>query len=131
MARPIGVTILGVLSILAGILFLIVGSLGLLASTVAEVVAELTPEEVQALQAFGALGVVLGPLAIVSGVGLLRLTVWGWWLAVVVNLLSIVSNTAQVVIDPTAFLGVILGLVLSLIILVYLFMVRGEFGAGS
>ncbi|MEE9182704.1 MAG: hypothetical protein V3U33_09080 [candidate division NC10 bacterium] len=127
MARPIGVTILAVLAILAGILFLIVGSLGLLAAAVAG----LTPEEVQALQAFGALGVVLGPLAIVSGVGLLRLTVWGWWLAIVVNFVSVISGITQVVIDPAAFLGVTFGLALSLIILVYLFMVRGEFGAGS
>ncbi len=127
MARPIGVTVLAVLAILAGILFLIVGSLGLLAAAVAG----LTPEEVQALQAFGALGVVLGPLAIVSGVGLLRLTVWGWWLAIVVNFVSVISGITQVVIDPAAFLGVTFGLALSLIILVYLFMVRGEFGAGS
>ena len=127
MARPIGVTILAVLAILAGILFLIGGSLGLLAAAVAG----LTPEEVQQLQAFGAFALVLGPLAIVSGVGLLRLTVWGWWLAVVVNFLSVISSITQVVIDPAAFLGVIIGLVLSLVILSYLFVVRGEFGAGS
>ncbi len=127
MARPIGVTILAVLSIIAGILFLIAGSAGLLVTAVAG----LTPEEVQLLQAFGAFAVVLGILAFVSGVGLLRLAVWGWWLAIVVNFTSFVSGIVQVVLDPAAFLGIIFGVVLSLIILGYLFAVRGAFGAGS
>ena len=127
MARPIGVTILAVLSILAGIVFLILGSLGLLVTAIAG----LTAAEVQLLQAVGALGVVLGILYFVSGVGLLRLTVWGWWLAIVVNIGSIISSTVQVVINPADIVGTIIGLVIALIILGYLFVVRGEFGAGS
>ena len=127
MARPIGVTILAVLSILAGILFLIVGPLALLASAVAG----LTPEEAQLLLAIGAFTAVLGVVYLVSAIGLLRLTVWGWWLAIVVNFISIISNIVQVVIDPAAFLGLAIGLVLSLIILGYLFVVRGQFGARS
>ncbi len=127
MARPIGVTILAVLSILAAILLLVVGSLGLLAAAVAG----LTPDEVQLLQAFGVFALVLGPLFLVSGVGLLRLTVWGWWLAIIVNFLSVISGIVQVVIDPANFVGPVIGLVLSGVILSYLFVVRGEFGAGS
>ena len=118
---------MAVLSILAAILFLIVGPLALLAAAVAG----LTPEEVQLLQAIGAFTVVLGVVYLVSAVGLLRLTVWGWWLAIVVNFISIISNIVQVVIDPAAFLGLAIGLVLSLIILGYLFVVRGQFGARS
>ncbi len=127
MARPIGVTILAVLSILAGIFFLIVGPLALLAAAVAGLMAE----EVQLLQVVGALAVVLGIFYLVSGYGLLRLTVWGWWLAIVVNFISVISTIVQVVIDPAALLGQIIGLVIALIILGYLFVVRGEFGAGS
>ncbi len=127
MARPIGVTILAILSILAGILFLIVGPLALLASAVVG----LTPEELQMLQAIGAFTLVLGVIYLVSAVGLLRLTVWGWWLAIVVNFISIISSIVQGVIDPAAFLGLAIGLVLSLIILGYLFVVRGEFGPRS
>ncbi len=126
MARPIGVTILAVLSILAAIFFLIVGPLALLAAAVAG----LTPEEVQMLQFIGAVTVVLGIFYLVSGYGLLRLTVWGWWLAIVVNFLSVISSIVQVVIDPAAFLGQIIGLVIALIILGYLFVVRGAFGTG-
>ncbi len=126
MARPIGVTILAILSILAAIFFLIVGPLALLAAAVAG----LTPEEVQMLQFIGAVTLVLGIFYLVSGYGLLRLTVWGWWLAIVVNFISVISTIVQVVIDPAAFLGQIIGLVIALIILGYLFVVRGEFGTG-
>ncbi len=126
MARPIGVTILAVLSILAAIFFLIVGPFALLAAAVAG----LTPEEVQMLQLIGAVTLVLGIFYLVSGYGLLRLTVWGWWLAIVVNFISVISTIVQVVIDPAAFLGQIIGLVIALIILGYLFVVRGAFGKG-
>ena len=124
MARPIGVTILAVLSILAGILFLIFGPLALIASAVAG----LTPERVLLLQALGAFMVVLGLVYLVSAVGLLRLTVWGWWLAIVVNFIAIISNIVQGVTEPADFLALTVGVVLALIILSYLFVVRGEFG---
>ena len=127
MARPIGVTILAVLSILAGILFLIFGPLALIASAVAG----LTPERVLLLQALGAFMVVLGLVYLVSAVGLLRLTVWGWWLAIVVNFIAIISNIVQGVTEPADFLALTVGVVLALIILSYLFVVRGEFGTGS
>ncbi len=127
MARPIGVTILAILAILAGILFLILGAAGLLVTAVAG----LTPEEVQLLRAVGALGVVLGIVYLVGGIGLLRLTVWGWWLAIIASFLSVVSNIVQVVINPAALVGTVFGLVLSLYILGYLYVVRGEFGSGA
>ncbi len=127
MARPLGVTILAILAILAAILLLIAGSASLLVTAIVG----LTPEQVQLLQALGAVSIVLGILYLVGGVGLLRLTVWGWWLAILASLVTIGSNISQLVINPEGLLGAIPGLVLALIILGYLFVVRGEFGAGS
>ena len=126
MARPFGVTILAVLAILAAIPLLIVGSSTLIVAAIVG----LTPEEVQLIQALGAVSIVLGILYLVGGVGLLRLAVWGWWVAILASLISLASTITQAVINPEAFLGTIFGLVLALFILGYLFMVRGQFGAG-
>ncbi len=127
MARPVGVTILAILAILAAILLLIVGSSSLFASAIVG----LTPEEVQLIQALGAVSILLGILYLVGGIGLLRLTVWGWWLAILASFISVASNVAQVVINPAAILGTIFPVVLALFILGYLFMVRGHFRSGS
>ncbi len=127
MARPFGVTILAVLAILAAIPLLIVGSSSLLVAAIVG----LTPEEMQLIQALGAVSIVLGVLYLGGGIGLLRLTVWGWWVAVLASLISVASTITQAVINPGAFLGTIFGLVLALFILGYLYLVRGHFGAGS
>ncbi|MEE9181273.1 MAG: hypothetical protein V3U33_01710 [candidate division NC10 bacterium] len=127
MARPVGVTILAVLAILAAILLLIAGSSSLFVSAILG----LTPEEVQLIQALGAVSILLGILYLVGGIGLLRLSVWGWWLAVLASLISVASNIAQVVINPAAILGTIFPVVLAVFILGYLFTVRGHFRAGS
>ena len=127
MARPIGVTILAVLAIIVAILLFLGGA----GSLVVTVVPGLTPEQVQLLQALGALSLLLGVLYLVGGIGLLRLTMWGWWLAVIASLVTVVSNISQVVINPGLVLGAVPGLILALIILIYLFVVRGEFGTSS
>ncbi len=127
MARPFGVTILAVLAILAAIPLLIVGSSTLIVAAIVG----LTPEEVQLIQALGAVSIVLGILYLVGGVGLLRLAVWGWWVAILASLISLASTITQAVINPGAFLGTIFGLVLALFILGYLYVVRGEFGSGA
>ncbi len=118
---------MAVLAILAAILLLIVGSSSLFASAIVG----LTPEEVLLIQALGAVSILLGILYLVGGIGLFRLTVWGWWLAILASLISVGSNIAQVVINPAAILGTIFPVVLALFILGYLFMVRGHFRAGA
>ncbi|MFQ5907643.1 MAG: hypothetical protein ACE5JE_02270 [Thermoplasmata archaeon] len=127
MARPVGVTILAILAILVAILLFIGGATSLLVTAMPG----LTPEQVQLIQALGAVSLVLGILYLVGGIGLFRLTLWGWWLAVLASLVTVVSNVTQVVIDPGLLLGSTPGLVLALIILGYLFVVRDHFGTGS
>ena len=118
---------MAVLAILAAIPLLIVGSSTLIVAAIVGI----TPEEVLLIQALGTVSIVLGILYLVGGVGLLRLAVWGWWVAILASLISLASTITQAVINPEAFLGTIFGLVLALFILGYLYVVRGEFGSGA
>jgi uncharacterized membrane protein (DUF2068 family) len=128
MARPLGVTILAVLALFAALVVLVGGILSLL---FASTVPELTPGQVQLIQALGGVMVVLGVLYLVGGVGLLRLALWGWWLAVVASFISAAANATQIAVNPGFWWEPAPALVLSVIILGYLFVVRGEFGTGS
>ena len=114
-SRPIGVTLLAVLTILLGVL--IVG-LGLLF-----IVAPLILVGVGLPFAFGLAAGVIGAIVLVFGliwigvgVGLLHLRGWAWWLAVIVMVLSIVGSFAS---PLTA--------VIPALILIYLIVVRHHF----
>jgi hypothetical protein len=127
MARPLGVTILAILAIFAAVVLLVGGSLSLLATAMPG----LTSEQVQLVQALGAVMLVLGVLYLAGGVGLLQLTLWGWWLAIIASVISAAANAAQIAINPAFWWEPTPALVLSLLILGYLFVVRGHFGTGS
>ncbi len=122
MARPLGVSILAVLAFLAGILLLAVGALALLAAGVFQEAL---------LAAIAAVSVIMGILYLVGGIGLWRLTMWGWWMAVIASLISLISTGTQVAVDTSTLLTSIPSLALALIILIYLFVVRGHFGTSS
>jgi hypothetical protein len=114
-SRPIGVTLLAVLTILLGIVIVLVGLLF--------IVAPLLLVGVGLPLAFGLAGSVIGAIVFVFGLiwigvgdGLLHLRSWAWWLAVVVMALSIVGSIASPI---TA--------VIPALILVYLIVVRRHF----
>lgn len=113
MQRPIGITILAILAIIGGILSILAG------------IAQLAP----GAMAFGVVSLVLGVLYLVYGFGLWQLKGWAWLLAVVVNALSVINFVVQVISDGFAP-GRIVSLVISVLILVYLFSasVRKAFG---
>src|SRR2546427_5349110 len=127
--RPIGVTILAVLTIIFGILGLLVGILAVILFAAA---ATLLPAEFQGvagiLLALAALATILSLVAIISGVGLLRLRWWARWLSVIVGILNIVFNIGPYVLYPVAFPY---GIVLWIIIVAYLVAVTGVFGIGK
>ncbi|NIN63659.1 MAG: hypothetical protein GTO63_02865 [Anaerolineae bacterium] len=127
MTRPIGVTILAILTLVGAIILLVGGSLSLLATAVPG----LTSEEVQLIQVLGAGMLVLGVFYLIGGVGLLRLTLWGWWLAVIVSVIAAGANAAQIAVNPGFWWEPAPALALALIILGYLFAVRGHFGRGA
>ena len=128
--RPVGVTILAVLTIIFGILGLVGGILLVIVFAAA---ATMLPAAYQGvagiLLALAALVTILSLVAIISGVGLLRLRSWAWWLTIIVGILNIVFSIGTYVAYPLG--GFPYGIVLWLIIVAYLVVVRGHFGIGK
>ena len=112
--RPIGVTILAILIILAGIFFLLISLAALVIGTVF-------------LGGFGlAIGVVLVILAfltLAAGLGLLRMRRWAYWLSVIVLVLSILSQVGSYQIGA----GSLWSIAIPALILIYLLAVRKHF----
>ena len=114
-SRPIGITLLALLTILFGILIVLVGVLFLVAPLILVGVG-LPPAFGLAAGVLGAIIFVFGLIWIGVGVGLLHRRGWAWWLAVIVMVLSIVGSIASPI------TAIIPGL-----ILVYLIVVRRHF----
>lgn len=117
-ARPPGVTTLGILAILIGLLGL-VGGATLLTSSDAFVVG---------LSAFA---VVVGILYLVTGIGFLQGARWGWIMGLIVSVLALVRNVIEAVQGGVVF--AIPGVVVALVIIYYLTRpkVKGFFGRGG
>lgn len=113
--RPIGVTLLAVLTLLAGILIVLVGILFLVAPLIL-IGFGLPLAFGLAASVLGGIIFIFGLIWIGVGVGLLHLRSWAWWLAIIVMILSIVGSIAV----PVA--AIIPGL-----ILIYLILVRRQF----
>ena len=114
-SRPIGVTILAVLTILGGVLLLLLGIVVIAFSSL--LVGVGLP------LGFGLTGSILGALVLIFGIvwiavgsGLLNLRSWAWWLAIIVMVLSVVGSITV----PVAA-------ILPGLILVYLILVRHHF----
>lgn len=130
--RPLGVTILGSLAVVGGLILLIFGLINLLAYLGLmgfELPAD-TPRD--AFLVSLALNLVVGIVLLGTGNGLLNLRPWAWWLALIVaviglvrSIFALVSGVATVAI--TALLSSVLGLVILLLFLGYLMGVRRHF----
>lgn len=118
---PIGVAVLGVLTLLIGIGTLGIGALIALGSGVLAIGGGPLGG---ALGAFGAVigGVIaiFGLIAILTGVGLIRLRGWAWWLTMIIGVLSLLGGLASGLWPLAA---------IWLLIVVYLIVVKKEFGA--
>jgi uncharacterized membrane protein (DUF2068 family) len=134
MARPLGVTILGVLAIIGGILALC-GGLGLAfggsaLTSALSAAGQSTAISAGALAVSGGISAVLGVLELVFGVGLLQLKSWAWMLGVALSIVSLVIGVIEIAVKYSTVGNQIIGMVISVIILVYLFTpgVRAAFG---
>jgi len=113
-SRPIGVSILAILVVLGGVLFLLSGIAILLFSAAFAL---------GGLGIFGLAGSILGGIVLIFGIiwiavglGLWNLRGWAWWLAVIVMVLTILGGISA----PAV-------IVVPLIILIYLVLVRNHF----
>ncbi len=93
--RPILVSILAILIILVGILFLILGILGLMVTLFAYVAIEglgaLLPIALIASLIFFIVGLILT----ICGVGLWKLRMWAWTLALIVLIFALIGQVTE------------------------------------
>lgn len=137
--RPFGVSLLALLTLLGGLLYLAaaLGFFGLaLLANEGEVIDRLgpgTPEWM--VQDFFVVFLLLGIFAAIIAIvffavtrGLLRGSGWAWTLAVIVTILSLVSNMLSAYTygfgDSVTLTSTVFGLLLAALILVYLFTER-------
>lgn len=131
MARPVGVTILGVLLILAAIVLFLIGLSGIFVGLAGLIPSVEVP--VGATILWGLFYIVIAILMGAAGGGLLGLRPWAWWLAII----SVLASIAWILYDTylastgtgvlTAW-GIFL-LFVAGILFVYLLAVRRWFGA--
>lgn len=106
--RPIGVSILAILEIAGGVLAIIAGILA--GGAMSSIIGTLGP-------LVGIIYVIAGLVAFAAGYGLWTGAKWGWWLAIVLYALGIISSLASLA------LGVVLsviGLVVDVLLMYYL-----------
>lgn len=137
MRRPMGVTIIAIIAIIAGVLQLL-GGLGLIGVGTGAFQAVL-PGGMGGADLLGALGVGAGVAAIVMavlyitfGVGALGLRSWAWTLGVVLYAVSVLAGIVAMV--TTGFsAAVVISTIIAAAILAYLLMptVRAAFGHES
>jgi lysylphosphatidylglycerol synthetase-like protein (DUF2156 family) len=115
-SRPIGVTILAILTILVGIgLFLF----GIVITALSAVFTIVVPMIGGLGLLLGVLILLVGILMMVSGFGLLRLRMWAWWLAIISFVLGAVSS----ILSQSWITAAI-----EILLIVYLVLVRKHFG---
>lgn len=137
MKRPVGVTILAILAFIGGILGILagiasVGAVALLSAAGATAAGTSIPHfSATYLYAIGGLSAVLGVLDIVLGVGLWGLKPWAWTMGVGLEIFSLILDGVQVS-QGTSITSLIVGILISLAVLIYLFTpgVRKAFGRG-
>ncbi len=128
MARPIGVTILGVLVILVAIIVGL-GALLILAGALAGAVL--------GAALFASVAFIIGLITLIfaiilglSGSGLLKLRPWAWWLATFVIFVELAVSAYNVYRDTTSVVSIFTALVV-LVLFVYMLTVRKYFKPGA
>ena len=125
-SRPTGVTILGILSILAGLGGIVIGAVAL---GVSGLVASSYPGGAAVAAAIGAILLIIGILELVYGIGFFGGKGWAWTLAMIGSILQIIFGIVSIAFGST---GSVFGLIISIIILYYLTRphVKAYFGKG-
>ena len=110
--RPLGLTIIAILTLIAGVLALFGGIIGLGVSTVSS--------ELEGLAFLGIIATIIGIITLPAGYGLLKGKKWGWTLAIVSNIISIPLNLAGVAGGTSDAGSAIVGIAFCVVIILYL-----------
>ena len=117
--RPVGVAILAVLVILAGVILTLLALLTILAGLL-----------VPLLLGIGVIALILSLILLAAGFGLWNLRPWAWWLAMIVLVLTIISQLSGVGLAGgfrNLSTGQLVAVVLPILMFIYLLAVRGTF----
>ena len=115
-SRPLGVTILAILTILVGIILLLVGIV--ITAFASLLAAFFAPMFGLPFVLIGVLILLVGILMLVSGFGLLKLRMWAWWLAIISFVLGAVSSILSASYVSAA---------IEVLLIIYLIVVRKHF----
>jgi hypothetical protein len=137
--RPLGVTILAILAIIGGILSLLGALLGLVGTSLAAsgaLAGNGVAAPTTAVLAYStASAVIFGVLYLAFGIGAFMLKGWAWTAGVIALALNIVGDLVSPFITGSGFtggaiVGAVIGILISLALLYYLFRpnVRTAFG---
>ncbi len=113
--RPLGVTIICILSWIGAIALIAIGALFVLGGLI------IFP----LLAVIGAVFLIIGIVSFLVTFALWNLKMWAWWLIVILNVLSIVSGIGSAV--AYGDFSPIYGIIIPVIIVIYLFTVRDHF----
>jgi uncharacterized membrane protein (DUF2068 family) len=124
-SRPLGVTIIAVLLIIAGILELVLGGLALaavlaLGHTIAQHGHGVTGAVVDtAGGVLGGISVVIGIVTLIFAWGLWTLKSWAFWLTIALEVFSLLRHLFEFF-RPHPFVpGIVLGMIIPVVVLVY------------
>ena len=121
--RPLGVTILAILSILLGLLAIVSGFGGI------GVFSELfwtfmdwriISSELEVLALLGVLSIIVGILSLPAGYGLLKGKKWAWTLAIVLGILGVIRNLVELALENVDVGTVIISIVIIVLVIAYL-----------
>ena len=118
MSRPAGVTLLGVLYIIMAIIYILSGIVGFLLTSP---FGDLFGPTLIFSGAMAIVPIVIGIIDLVIGWGLLALKGWARILAIVFAILGLLGGLASLIVIPIGTIIGIIEIILSIIILWYLF----------
>lgn len=114
--RPLGVTILCILSWIGALILIGLGAIGAIAALALAI----------------PLAVILAAIILIIGIllffvtfALWQLKMWAWWLVIILNVIQIVLGVGSAVSQGSA--GPIIGIIIPIIIVIYLWTVKEHF----
>jgi hypothetical protein len=124
MKRPVGITIIGVLLFIAGLLGLIIGISAIIPGTPLDTLWSLNPSIPAGFQLtligklFGVFLLILGVIVLYTRYGLLKGRKWAWWITLIIFAANGIGDAARITLDGV-FEG-IFGLLIAVGFIYYL-----------